>query len=163
MRASLRRSSRQWSRAAWGLALIFGSLPVASRLLLGFWGFEGATQIAALCLIAGAYLRLWSWRKGKAIRDSAVMLSEALAFAAQGERDRAIGLLSTAIRMNSSFWQAYQNRGQLYLDRPETWTRALADFDAALRLAPEEAELRGLREQAHNLLLGKIPSQNHPG
>ena len=160
MRGYVQLRARQWSLAALGLGVLFGSLPVASKLLLGSWEFEGAAQLAGLCLMLAAYLHLRARRNTKTIPDAASMLDQASQLAGQGERDRAIGLLSRAIHLDPRFWQAYQYRGRLYLERRESWSRALDDFNSAIRLAPGEAELYQLREQAQSLLIDEISSQN---
>jgi len=144
------------------LALLFASLPVASKLLLGFWGFEGAIQLAVLCFLAGVYLHFWARRRAKALSDAAAMLGQALQFAGEGQTDRAIALLSKAIHQNRHFWQAYQYRAKLYLERQDSWTRGLADVETALRLAPNEPDLYALRDHARALLTDKISSQNEP-
>ena len=47
--------ARQWRRAALALAFLFGSMPLASKLFLGSWGFDGAPGIACLCLVVAGY------------------------------------------------------------------------------------------------------------
>jgi tetratricopeptide (TPR) repeat protein len=138
---------RQWSRAAWGLSVLFGSLPLASKLFLGSWGFEGAAELAFLCLMLGTYLHILSRRRAKALRDSAAFLEQAMQMAAAGETEGAIGLLTKAIRLSPRLWQAYQYRGELYL-RSDLPDAALQDFTEAIRLAPEEPHLHALRQQA---------------
>ena len=73
----------------WAMAAIFGSLPVASRVFLGAWGFEGAAELACLCAILGGYLTIRG-RKLRAIPDPATMLEEATLLASTGRVDRAI-------------------------------------------------------------------------
>ena len=48
--------ARQWCRAALALALIFASVPLAGKLFLGSWRFDGALDIACLCMLAAPYL-----------------------------------------------------------------------------------------------------------
>jgi tetratricopeptide (TPR) repeat protein len=147
MRASFRRRARQWSRAAWALALLFASLPVSSRVFLGVWGFESAAGVAGLFLVAGTYLHILARRALKAMPDPAEMLDEALALGRIGQTDEAIALLTDAIEVSPWLWQAYQYRGELFLSQqlPE---RAAEDFSEAIRLAPAEPHLRVLLEQA---------------
>ena len=145
-------SLSQWSRTAFAIALVFGSLPVASRILLGDWEFESAGGIACLCAGLGLYFRIRDRRGFWAIPDPAAMLDQASQFASAGRIDRATARLTKAIRLSPRFWQAFQYRGELYLaqQRPDA---ALRDFDAAIALAPAEPHLYLLRGRAH-LLLG---------
>jgi cytochrome c-type biogenesis protein CcmH/NrfG len=141
---------RQWSRAAWTLALLFGSFPVVGRLVLGDWEFAGSAEIACLLLLAGTYFHLRS-RRYAANPDPATMLDQANQLAASGRIDRAIALLTKTIRQSPKFWQAYQYRGELYL-RAGNAALATQDFAEAIRLAPGEPHLYLLREQAYSLL-----------
>jgi tetratricopeptide (TPR) repeat protein len=145
-------SPSQWSRTAFAIALVFGSLPVASRILLGDWEFESAVGIAALCAIAGVYFRILDRRTFRAIPDPAAMLDQANRLAAAGRTDRAMARLTRAISLSPRFWQAFQYRGELHLFQlnPDA---ALRDFDSAIELAPAEPHLYVLRAQAH-LALG---------
>lgn len=79
------------------------------------------------------------------------MLEKALGLAASGQVEEAIALLTKTIGLNPHFWQAFQHRGSLYL-RANLVDRAIEDFSAAIRLAPEEAHLYGLRGKALSLL-----------
>lgn len=141
----------QWARAAWGLAALFGSLPVANRILLGNWGFSEAADLAFLCLALGVYLEVRG-RRVKALRDDALALEQALALAAEGRVAGAIEVLTKALRLSPRLWQAYQYRGQLRLRDPGSWSEALADLNEAIRLAPHEAHLYSLRSQIYELL-----------
>ncbi len=127
----------QWSRTAFALAALFGSLPVASRLFLGTWSFAEAGGIAVLCAMAGVYLYLAS-RRFRSLPDPASMMAEANELALAGDRRQAIDKLTEAIRLSPRLWQAYRYRGQLYLLEEGETERALADFDQARRLAPKE-------------------------
>src|ERR1035441_9929699 len=62
-RQPFRQRVRQWSRVAWAMAFLFASMPAASKLFLGFWGFDGAAEIACLCLVLGTYLHIASRRR----------------------------------------------------------------------------------------------------
>jgi tetratricopeptide (TPR) repeat protein len=142
--------ARQWSRTAWTMAALFGSLPLASRLFLGSWSFEGAGGIAFLCLLLGTYWHIVA-RRHRTLPDPATRLEEAMEAARAGEVDRAIALLTREIRLSPELWQAYQYRGELYLLLPDCAQAALADFEAAMRLAPDEEHLRHLRDRAAEL------------
>jgi cytochrome c-type biogenesis protein CcmH/NrfG len=141
---------RQWSRIAWALALLFGSLPVVGRFVLGDWEFVGAGEIACLLLLAGAYFHLRS-RRYAAKPDPATLLDQANQLAANGRTGRAIALLTKTIRQSPKLWQAYQYRGELHL-RAGNAALAAQDFAEAIRLAPNEPHLYLLREQAYTLL-----------
>ncbi|HMD69800.1 MAG TPA: tetratricopeptide repeat protein [Bryobacteraceae bacterium] len=144
--------ARQWSRAALALAFLFASLPLASRLLLGSWGFDGASVIACLCLIAAAYLYFVGRESRSPLPDPAALLNQAIGLAASGDTGQGIALLNEAIRLNPRFWQARQYRGQIRLDQPDSAESALQDFTEAIRLAPGEPLLYALRSQAFTLL-----------
>ena len=145
-------SPAQWSRAAFGIAAVFGSLPIASRILLGDWEFEEAAGIACLCVIAGVYFKVVDRRAFRAVPDPAAMLDQANQLAAAGRTDRALARLSEAIRLSPRFWQAYQYRGELHLMHQRA-AAALDDLNQAISLAPGEPHLYVLRSHAH-LALG---------
>ena len=150
-RQPYRQLARQWSRMAWAMALLFASMPVASKLFLGVWGFDGAAEIACLCLILGTYFHIAGRRRSQAIPDPATMLDQALQLAASGQMDEAIALLTQTIRLSPRLWQALQYRAELYL-RQQSYDAALRDLDEAIRLAPEEPHLYILRGQAQSPL-----------
>src|ERR1035437_6016144 len=135
-----RRRTRQWSRMAWAMAFLFASMPAASKLFLGVWGFDGATEIACLCLILGTYFHIVSRRRIPAIPDAASMLEEAIQLASSGQTDPAIAMLTETIRLSPQLWQAFQYRGELYLWQ-QSFEAALPDLNEAIRLAPEEPRL----------------------
>src|SRR5260370_42531414 len=91
-----RLRARQWSRTAFAMAVVFGSLPLASRIFLGGWGFDGAAEIACLCLMAGAYFHIVS-RRFPAVPGPATRLERAAACASSGHDDQAIGLVTQSI------------------------------------------------------------------
>ncbi len=150
---------RQWSRVAWGLAALLGSLPVVSWLFLGSWGFPEAAEFAVLCFLVGCYLEILS-RRWRTLRDDALVLERALSLAAEGREEEAIARLTRALRVSPRLWQAYQYRGQLRARRPETWRAALADLDEAIRLAPREGHLYALRSQVFELLGDEVSARN---
>jgi len=144
--------ARQWRRAALALAFLFASLPLASKLFLGGWGFDGAPGIACLCLVVAAYLYIAGRERRRPIPDSAAILDEALRLAASGEAGRALALLNEALRLSPRLWQALQYRGQIRLAEPDAAEFALHDFTEAIRLAPGEWRLYILRSHAFSLL-----------
>ena len=145
-----RGESRQRARTAYAMAAVFGSMPLASRIFLGAWDFEGAGALAALCLIAGVYFHLAS-RRFAAIPDPASLLERAGELAVAGRERRSVAVLTETIRLSPQLWQAYQYRGELYLRQPNL-PAALEDFSAAIRLAPREPHLYLLRAQTYELL-----------
>ena len=144
--------ARQWCRAALALAFLFASLPVASKLFLGGWGFDGASGIACLCLLAAAYLHLAGRKSRPPIPDSATIMDKAIRLAASGETGRAIALLNEALRLSPRLWQAREYRGQMRLGEPDAAESALRDFTEAIRLAPDEPHLYILRSHVFTLL-----------
>lgn len=143
--------ARQWSRAAWGLGLLFASLPLASWIMLGSWGFEGAGELAILCFAAGVYLQIRSRRKFRGLPDSAAMLGRAMELAREGRTNQALALLTRAIHLSPGLWQPYQYRGELHF-RNNAPRAALDDLTQAIRLAPSEPHLFALRAYAYTLL-----------
>ena len=89
---------------------------MASRIFLGGWGFDGAAEIACLCLIAGVYFHIVS-RRFPAVPDPATTLERAGERASAGRGDQAIALLTEEIRLSPQLWQAFQYRGELYLQQ----------------------------------------------
>jgi tetratricopeptide (TPR) repeat protein len=141
---------RQWSKAAWGLAALFGSLPLVGRLVLGEWEFIGAGEIAILLAGLGVYLHIRS-RRYISKPDLAILLDQANKLAASGRTDRAIALLTKTAHQSPHLWQAYQYRGQLHLLTGE-YELAAQDFSQAIRMAPDEPHLHVLLEQAEKSL-----------
>lgn len=141
---------RQWSRTSFALAALFASFPLAGRLILGEWSFEGATGIAGLWLAVGSYLYIRS-RRVKALRDPAVMVDDALQLVGAGDTRRGLAVLDRAIAENPRFWQAYQCRGEVRAQLGDL-KEALADLDEAIRMAPDESHLRELRSHVDDLL-----------
>jgi hypothetical protein len=134
------------------MALLFASLPLACKAFVGAWGFEGGFEVSGLCLFLGAYFHILSRRSLPAVPDASTLLDRAIRLARQGQTDRGILLLTDALRLSPRLWQAFQYRGELYLQDPETVGAALHDFTEAIRLAPAEPHLYVLRAQAHHLL-----------
>jgi tetratricopeptide (TPR) repeat protein len=143
---------------AGALGLLFGSLPVAGRLVLGVWSFSGAAEIACCLLLLATYLHLLGRRQMATMPDPAAMLDEASRLAASGRIDRAIAQLTKTIRRSPRFWQAFQYRGELYL-ASENAALAVQDFSEAIRLAPGEPHLYVLRGDAYRLLGDHLSSQ----
>ena len=144
--------ARQWCRAALALAFLFASLPVASKLFLGSWGFDGATAIASLFLVGAAYLYFAGRESRPPIPDSAAILNEAIGLAASGDTGRGIALLDEALRLSPRLWQARQYRGQIRLEEADAAESALQDFTEAIRLAPDAPHLYILRSHVFTLL-----------
>jgi tetratricopeptide (TPR) repeat protein len=144
--------ARQWSRTAWAMAVLFASLPVACRIFVGAWGFEGAFEVAGLCVVLGFYFHILGRRSLPAVPDDATLLDGAIRLAIEGRTGEGIRLLTEAIHLSPRLWQAFQYRGELYLLHPETLEAALHDFNEAIRLSPMESHLYVLREHAHRLL-----------
>jgi tetratricopeptide (TPR) repeat protein len=140
------------------MAVVFGSLPVAAKLFLGSWDFDGAAEIGCLCLIAGTYFHVVS-RRFPAVPDPATMLERAGERAAAGRADEAIALLTEGIRLSPQLWQAFQYRGELYL-QDEQLEAAIQDFSEAIRLAPREPHLYYLRGHVYGLLRDETSSQS---
>jgi Flp pilus assembly protein TadD len=138
------------------MAVVFGSLPLASRIFLGEWGFDGAAEIGCLFLLVGAYFQIVS-RRFPAVPDPASILERAGQRASAGRSDRAIALLTEGIRLSPQLWQAFQYRGELYLRQGDQVGAALQDFSEAIRLAPREPHLYLLRGHVYSLL-GDEPS-----
>ena len=136
---------QQLSRTAFALATLFGSFPIVGRLVLGEWAFEGATGIAGLFLTVGVYLHIRS-RRMRTAPDPALLLDDAIAQVHAGELHRAMRLLNRTIAENPWFWQAFQRRGELHFLLGEI-AAATADLDEAIRLAPDEPQLREFRAQ----------------
>jgi tetratricopeptide (TPR) repeat protein len=143
---------RQWRRAALALALIFASLPLAGKLFLGSWRFDGALDIACLCILAAAYLYFVERDRRPRTPDSAAILDKALQLAARGATGRALALLDKALRLDPGLWQAWEYRGQIHLGQPDGTESALEDFTEAIRLAPGEPRLYILRSHVFTLL-----------
>jgi len=141
------------------MSLLLASLPIASRLFLGGWGFEDAAWLACLCMFIGAYFQIVSRRRFPPLPDPAAMLDQAIQLASSQRTSQAIALLTEAIRLSPRLWQAFQYRGVLYLSREDSVAAALGDFEEAIRLAPGEAHLYELRGQAHSLLGDTLSSE----
>ncbi len=129
------------------MAALFASLPVAGRLVLGTWGFEGSAALACLCLIAGIYLHFVGRREVPALADPAAMMEEAIQLITSGRTTQALRLLTRVIRLSPRFWQARELRGRLYLALGDP-AAAVADLTEAVALAPEESQLRALLAEA---------------
>ena len=153
-----RSRAREWSRTAFAMAVVFGSLPLAGKLFLGSWDFDGAAEIGCLCLIAGAYFHVVS-RRFPAVPDPATILERAGERAAAGRADQAIALLTEGVRLSPQLWQAFQYRGELYL-QGEQLEAAIQDFSEAIRLAPREPHLYLLRGHVYSLRGDETSSQS---
>jgi tetratricopeptide (TPR) repeat protein len=144
--------AHQWYRAALALALIFASLPLAGKLFLGSWRFDGALDIACLCMLAAAYLYFVERDRRRQTPDSSVILDKALQLAARGATGRGLALLDKALRLDPGLWQAWEYRAQIHLGEPHGAEAALEDLTEAIRLAPDEPHLYILRSHVLTLL-----------
>jgi Flp pilus assembly protein TadD len=140
------------------MAVVFGSLPLAAKLFLGSWDFDGAAEIGCLCLIVGTYFHVVS-RRFPAVPDPATILERAGERARAGRPDQAIALLTEGIRLSPQLWQAFQYRGELHL-QGEQLEAAIQDFSEAIRLAPREPHLHLLRGHVYSLLGDEISSRS---
>ena len=140
------------------MAAVFGSLPLAGKLFLGSWDFDGAAGIGCLCLIAGAYFHIVS-RRFPGVPDPATILERAGEHAYEGRSDQAIVLLTEAIRLSPQLWQAFQYRGELYLRQGDHLEAALHDLTEAIRLAPQEPHLYLLRGHVYSAMGDEASSQ----
>jgi len=95
--AAYRIRARQWSRAAFVIAVLFASL--------GLWGFDGAWSLVVVSGIAGVYFHIVGRRHGK-LPDPALMLERAQELAAEGRVDEARGLLAETVRISPWFTEA---------------------------------------------------------
>jgi len=152
-----RSQARQWSRTACAVGLLFGSLPLAGRFILGTWEFAGAAEISFVLLMLGAYFHIRS-RRYATKPDPATLLDQASQFASNGRIDRAIVSLTRTIRQSPKLWQAYQYRGELRLRLGDV-ALAAQDFSEAIRLAPNEPHLYVLRDRATNVQASAISGQ----
>jgi hypothetical protein len=89
--------ARQWSRAAFVIAVLFASL--------GAWGFEEAWSLAVLSGIAGVYFHIVGRRHGR-LPDPALILERAQELAAEGRVAEARGLLAETVRLSPWFTEA---------------------------------------------------------
>jgi tetratricopeptide (TPR) repeat protein len=152
------QKARRWGRTALALAFLFGSLPLAGRIFLGSWGFDDATLLACLCFAVAGYLHIRA-RRFRVVPDAAALLDGAIQLAASGQPAEGIALLTEAIRLSPRLWQAFQYRGELYLQSGDV-EAALRDFDRAISLAPNEPHIRVLRGHALSHL--EAESKNSP-
>jgi tetratricopeptide (TPR) repeat protein len=148
-----RLRARQWSRTAAAMALLFATLPLASKLLNGSWGFDGAGELAAVCAILAVYLQI-AGHKFPWLRDDSSLLDRALRLAQSGRLDDAVAVLTRLIRRSPRLWQARQYRGEILLLKGD-WEQAYRDFEEALRLAPGEDHLLALRARAESELTAR--------
>lgn len=131
---------------------------MASRLLLGVWGFPEAAGISVISFTIAIYLYARSLGRLR-IPDGAVMLDRAERLASSGKVAKAIAVLSQTIRLNSSLWQAYEYRGRLRISQGD-YSEALEDLSEAIRLAPQERHLYFLRAQVYDNLGENILAQH---
>jgi Flp pilus assembly protein TadD len=124
---------------------------VASRLLLGVWGFPQAAGMSIISFTVAIYLYARSLGRRSRIPDGAAMLDRAQALVSSGKVSKAISVLTQTIRLDPNLWQAYEYRGRLRVREGDYW-EALEDLSEAIRLAPEERHLYFLRAQVYGNL-----------
>lgn len=92
-------------------------------------------------------------RSGKALGQNLAVAytNRAIAYASQGDRERALADLAEAIRLAPDSPYPYYNRGNVHYDRKQ-YERALADYDAAIEREPELALAYYNRGLAHQKL-----------
>jgi tetratricopeptide (TPR) repeat protein len=132
---------------------------VASRLLLGVWGFPQAAAISGICFAVAIYLYARSLGRWPGIPDSAVMLDRAERLVSSGKVPKAISVLTRTIRLDPNLWQAYEYRGKLRLSEGQ-YLEAVEDLSEAIRLAPRERHLYFLRAQAYDNIGQNILAQH---
>ena len=145
-----RGRARQWSRTAFALAALFASFPIAGRLLLGEWTFEGATGLAGLWLAIGVYLHIRS-RRMKGDPDPRRYSTKRCNSSRRANPTAPSRCSTVRFRRSPRFWQAYQYRGEARLQFGKV-SAALADIDEAIRLAPRGTAAIRLRSRAESLL-----------
>ncbi len=144
--------ARQWRRAALALAVVFASLPMVGKVAFDSWRFDGALDLAGLCLFASVYFYFVGRDHRPETPDSALLLDKALQSAAMGATQRGLAILDQALRLDPSLWQAWEYRGRIHLAEPAGAEAAFEDFTKAIQLAPDEPHLYILRSQVLTLL-----------
>jgi Tfp pilus assembly protein PilF len=130
------------------IGLLFASMPVAGRILLGSWEFREAAALSVICFAIAAYMSAMGRRRIRAIPDGAEMLDRARRLSRSGNNAKAVFVLTEAIRLDPKLWQAFEYRGQLRAAQGDHFG-ALEDFNEAIRLAPHEPDLYLMRAQIH--------------
>jgi tetratricopeptide (TPR) repeat protein len=142
---------KRWTRTVVAVGVLFATMPMASRILIGVWGFHEAAAISIICFVAGIYLYARNLGRRLWIPDGATMLDRARRLGAAGKVPKAISVLTQTIRLDPLLWQAYEYRGYLRLAQSE-YGEALKDFSEAIRMAPREQHLYVLRAQTYSAL-----------
>jgi Flp pilus assembly protein TadD len=141
------------------IGLLFASMPVGAKILLGVWGFQEAAAISIICFAIATYLYLMSRGRTLTIADGAEMMDRARRLAASGKMAKAIFVLTKTLRLDPKLWQALQYRGELRVSQGD-YGGALDDFSEAIRLAPHERHLYLLRAQVHRAMGQESPAQH---
>jgi Flp pilus assembly protein TadD len=141
------------------IGLLFASMPVAAKILMGVWGFQEAAAISIICFAIAAYLYLLSRGRTRAIPDGAEMMDRARRLAASGKMAKATFVLTKALSLDPKLWQAFQYRGELQVSQGD-YRGALDDFSEAIRLAPQERHLYLLRAQVYRAMGQDTPAQH---
>ena len=124
--------------------MLFASMPVAARIVLGVWAFQEAGAISVICFAIAAYLHLRSRGRMPTIPDSATLMDRASRLTASGRMAKAISVLTKALGLDRRLWQAFQYRAELRASQGD-YRGALEDVSQAIRLAPREEHLYQLR------------------
>lgn len=140
------------------IGLLFASMPVAGRIILGAWAFQESAAISIICFAIAAYLHLRGRGPTTAIPDSAEMMDRAFRLTASGRLARAIALLTKTLRLDKKRWQAFQYRAELRASQGD-YRGALDDLSQAIRLAPEERHLYLLRARVYSAMGEASPAQ----
>ena len=141
------------------IGLLFASMPVGAKILLGVWGFQEAAAISIICFAIATYLYLMSRGRMRTIPDGTEMMDRARRLAASGKMAKAIFVLTKTLRLDPKLWQAFQYRGELRVSQGD-YRGALDDFSEAIRLAPHERHLYLLRAQVYSAMGQESPAQH---
>ena len=133
------------------IGLLFASLPVAGKIVLGVWAFQESAAIAVICFAIAAYLYMRSLGRIPTIPDSAAMLERANRLSGSGKMAKAISILTKALGLDRKLWQALQYRAELRASQGD-YRGALDDVSEAIRLAPQEQHLYLLRARVYGAM-----------
>ena len=131
--------------------MLFASMPVAARIVLGAWAFQEAGAISVICFAIAAYLHLRSRGRMPTIPDSATLMDRASRLTASGRMAKAISVLTKALGLDRRLWQAFQYRAELRASQGD-YRGALEDVSQAIRLAPREEHLYQLRARLYQAM-----------
>ena len=141
------------------IGLLFATMPVAARIVLGVWAFHEAAAIAVICFALAGYLHLRSRGRIPTIPDGATMMDRASRLTASGRLAQAIAVLNKALGLDRKLWQAFQYRAELRASQAD-YRGALDDISEAIRLAPEEPHLYLLRARYYTAMDEELPASD---